>query len=131
MVANIKSPPIYRVSIYQLVTTFFLAGLLLIGPKTYALSALLGGLVCVMPSAYFARFAFKYSGAKSALRIAHSMYLGEAGKFVLTIVLFAVIFLLKVKNYLNVNIAVLFLSYILIVIIGLVSAHVILTRKNY
>jgi ATP synthase protein I len=91
---------------------------------------MLGGLVCVVPSAYFTRFAFKYSGAKSALKITHSMYLGEAGKFVLTVFLFAVIFLLKVKNILNVDIAVLFVSYILIVIIGLVSAHIILARKN-
>jgi len=57
-----------------------------------AYSVLLGGLISILPNMYFARWAFRYSGARAASEVARSFYRGEAGKFVLTVVMFAVTF---------------------------------------
>jgi ATP synthase protein I len=51
-----------------------------------------GGLIAIVPQAYFARLAFRWRGAKSARAIARSSYAGEIGKYVLSIAGFAVVF---------------------------------------
>lgn len=61
------------------------------GPVT-AYSALLGGLVCLLPNCYFAYRAFKFQGARAARHIIRSFYAGEAGKLMLTAVLFGLVF---------------------------------------
>lgn len=55
-------------------------------------SALLGGLIAWLPNLYFAHKAFRYSGARAAKEIVRSFYAGEAGKLILTFVLFALTF---------------------------------------
>ena len=60
---------------------------------TLAYSILLGGLICLAPNIYFTRWAFRYSGAQAASEVARSFYRGEAGKFVLTVCLFAGVFI--------------------------------------
>lgn len=55
-------------------------------------SALLGGLIAWLPNMYFALKAFRFSGARAAREIVRSFYAGEAGKLVLTFVLFALTF---------------------------------------
>lgn len=57
-----------------------------------AYSAGLGGLICIVPNIYFAMKLFKHQGARSAKRIVQSFYKGEALKLLITIVLFAVVF---------------------------------------
>lgn len=57
-----------------------------------ALSALLGGLVCLLPNTYFAWRAFRYQGARLANDIVKSFYRAEAGKFGLTAALFTLVF---------------------------------------
>ena len=64
---------------------------LLWGPVT-AYSALLGGLVCLLPNCYFAYRAFRFRGARAARHIVRSFYAGEAGKLVITALLFALVF---------------------------------------
>lgn len=59
---------------------------------TLAYSVLLGGLISILPNIYFARWAFRFSGAQAAAEVARSFYRGEAGKFVLTVCLFAGVF---------------------------------------
>lgn len=108
----------------QMTVLLVLALMLSFKSVVLAYSALLGGLICIAPSAYFARFAFKYSGAKATVKVAQSFYLGEAGKFVLTAVLFAIVFI--VVDPLNAGI--LFITYTVIVLVGLVSAHVVIGR---
>ena len=58
-----------------------------------AASALLGGVVGIIPNAYFALQLFKHQGARSAKRIVNSFYKGEAKKIALAIVLFTLVFL--------------------------------------
>ena len=54
--------------------------------------ALLGGMIAWLPNLYFAHKAFRYSGARAAREIVRSFYAGEAGKLILTFVLFALTF---------------------------------------
>ncbi|AVO53157.1 F0F1 ATP synthase subunit I [Ectopseudomonas mendocina] len=55
-------------------------------------SALIGGLIAWLPNLYFAHKAFRFSGARAAREIVRSFYAGEAGKLILTFVLFALTF---------------------------------------
>ncbi|HKS15147.1 MAG TPA: F0F1 ATP synthase subunit I [Pseudomonas sp.] len=55
-------------------------------------SGLCGGLIAWLPNVYFAWKAFRFSGARAAQAIVRSFYAGEAGKLILTAVLFALTF---------------------------------------
>lgn len=55
-------------------------------------SALIGGVIAWLPNLYFAHKAFRFSGARAAREIVRSFYAGEAGKLILTFVLFALAF---------------------------------------
>jgi len=81
---------------------------------TVAYSALLGGLISVGPSYYFARQAFRFRGARFARHITRAFYVGAAGKFMLTAIAFALAFAM-VKPL---NIAVLLLAYL-----GMTASH--------
>lgn len=64
-----------------------------LGGRNAGLSAGLGAGIAVVTQAYFVFFAFRYAGAHSAQQIVKSFYRGEAGKFVLTALLFAAVFI--------------------------------------
>ncbi|GGJ94867.1 F0F1 ATP synthase subunit I [Pseudomonas matsuisoli] len=55
-------------------------------------SALLGLMIAWLPNVYFACKAFRFGGAQAAQAIVRSFYAGEAGKLILTAVLFALTF---------------------------------------
>ncbi|OUS40773.1 hypothetical protein A9R00_04320 [Oleispira antarctica] len=55
-------------------------------------SALLGGLTSAIPNSYLIWRSFRYRGARSVGQVVQSFYQGESGKFILTVVCFAVIF---------------------------------------
>ncbi len=55
-------------------------------------SGALGGLIAWLPNIYFAHKAFRFTGARAAQAIVRSFYAGEAGKLILTAVLFALTF---------------------------------------
>ncbi|KTD00504.1 F0F1 ATP synthase subunit I [Fluoribacter gormanii] len=86
---------IVRLWLVQLSATLIIAALCaLVYGTNAASSALLGGLVCIVPNAYFASKLFKYQGARSAKQIVNSFYKGEALKIVISIFLFTAVFLL-------------------------------------
>lgn len=58
-----------------------------------AKSALLAGMVSIIPNTLFARKLFYYRGAQSAKQIVNSFYVGEAIKLLSAMVLFAVVFI--------------------------------------
>jgi len=89
-----KRSPVYRVIWLQLAATFIVAVISLTVGKVHAYSALLGGLICALPTWYFARKTFAHSGARAARQIVNAFYRGEAIKLVLTAVLFALVYLL-------------------------------------
>ena len=82
-----------RLLLCQLGWTLLISTLaLLFVSRTAAISAGLGGLVSVVPNAYFARQLFQYQGARQARQIVNRFYKGEAIKLLLTVVLFAMVF---------------------------------------
>ena len=58
----------------------------------HAKSALVGGLVAVVPNIVFALKAFKYAGAQSSKKVVESFFSGVKLKMVLTALLFALAF---------------------------------------
>lgn len=92
--AHLQGPPIFRVVIVQLLVSLGLFPVLQFVGMTVAKSALLGGLCCAIPNAYFVRQAFRYRGARAAKQIAQSFYKGEAGKLLLTLIAFTLAFTL-------------------------------------
>lgn len=85
---------IVRLWLVQLCTTLVFAVLCAVVSGTNAaISALLGGVVCVIPNIYFARKLFKYQGARSAKQIVNSFYKGEAAKILLSVFLFTAVFM--------------------------------------
>ena len=82
-------------SVLTLVLAVFYA---LVYSKIAALSALIGGITCILPNVVFAVVAFKYQGARSAKKIVQSFYTGEALKLFIAVILFAMVFsLLKIE----------------------------------
>ncbi|KTD17945.1 ATP synthase subunit I [Legionella jordanis] len=67
--------------------------LLLFFGKKEAISAFLGGVVFIIPSALFAGTLFRYQGARAARKIVKSFYVGEALKLLSTIALFTLVFM--------------------------------------
>ncbi len=97
-----------KLLLIQLCVTMLIAILaLIIGARTDAVSAITGGIVCVIPNAYFVRTLFKHHGARSARQIVNGFYKGEAMKLILSIALFALVF-----KFLNINPLVFFVAYI-------------------
>lgn len=85
--------PVFPVLAAQMVVLLLAAVVLYVALGTVAgYSALAGGMIAWLPNLYFAHKAFRYSGARSAQLIVRSFYAGEAGKLILTAVLFALLF---------------------------------------
>lgn len=77
-------------------------------------SVCIGALINIVPSAYFTYYAFRYAGAQSAALVARSFYRGEAVKFILTVMMFAGVFI-WIKPL---NVMALFIAYIATVIVS-------------
>lgn len=90
--AEIARPPIHRITLAQFAVLVPTCLLLLAVDKVCAYSVLSGGLIAIVPQAYFATLAFRWRGARSAQAIARSSYAGEVGKFLLSVAGFAMVF---------------------------------------
>ena len=113
---TIPKPPLTRVAIYQLAALLPASGLLLLMDTVLAYSVLVGGLTQIVPQAWFARQAYKYSGAQQASLVVRAMYRGETGKVVLAATLMAVLFTLH-KQW---NFFALFIAYIAMIPLQLI-----------
>lgn len=80
-----------------------------------AWSALFGGFAYIIPNAWFIRSAYRGDGLSTPQTILSRFYLGEAGKLVLTGVVFA-LFFLTVKEL---HVGALFLGYIVMIVVNL------------
>ncbi len=90
--AEILRPPVYRITLAQLVILVVLCLFLLASDKVRAYSVFSGGLIAILPQAYFAALTFRWRGARSARAIARSSYAGQVGKFLLSVAGFAAVF---------------------------------------
>ncbi|WP_423063269.1 ATP synthase subunit I [Candidiatus Paracoxiella cheracis] len=77
----------YRLVGLQAVVVLVIAACWLLGGMPEALSALLGGAACVIPSLYFARRLFATTSAREAKKIIRAFYLGELVKLALSVVM--------------------------------------------
>nr|WP_255666567.1 MULTISPECIES: F0F1 ATP synthase subunit I [unclassified Legionella] len=107
------------------VTLVFAALCALVYNANAASSALLGGMVCIVPNAYFASKLFKYQGARSAKKIVNSFYKGEALKIVISIFLFTAVFLLF-----KITPLAFFGSYIMILMTHWFAPLIIVNKQN-
>lgn len=105
--------PLHRHPVFPLLLTqtgmVVLAGLLgwLWKGPVAGYSALLGGMIGLLPNLYFTYKAFRYFGARSAKAIVQSLWSGEMGKLILTAALFALVF----AGVERLNVAALFAGY--------------------
>ncbi len=76
----------------QLAATLVVSGLLYLGSPEKGISLFTGGAICIIGQAYFALRVFRFAGARMADKVVSSFYAGEAGKFVLVVVMFALVF---------------------------------------
>ena len=113
---TIPKPPLTRVAIYRLAALLPASGFLLLVDTVLAFSVLVGGLAQIVPQAWFARQAYKYSGAQQASLVVRAMYRGETGKVVLAATLMAVLFTLH-KQW---NFFALFMAYIAMIPLQLI-----------
>lgn len=91
-VAEGKRSTVSKIISYQiLIILMMTTGFALMGGKSYALSAFLGGAAAFIPNLYFAMKVYKSSG-QEARKIVNSFYAGESGKLLLTAALFIMIF---------------------------------------
>ena len=91
--ASLPRPPAHRITVAQVAILVLLgAGLYYLGRPVVAESLFLGGLIAVLPQAYFTWRVFRHAGAQAASRIAQASYVGEIGKFFLAVAGFALVF---------------------------------------
>ncbi len=62
--------------------------------KEAFISSILAGVVFLLPNVYFAYKFFRHRGALMAKKIINAFYMGEAVKFILTVILFSLVFAL-------------------------------------
>ncbi|WP_419812401.1 ATP synthase subunit I [Bacterioplanoides sp.] len=110
---------VYKLIVVQFGLTLLATAIAWIHSDVAAKSALLGGLTCAIPSAYFVWRAFRYSGARMADKVVQSLYQGEAWKFMLTALSFAVIFV-RVEPL---NVPALFIAFMTVQLGHLASAR--------
>jgi ATP synthase protein I len=82
-----------KVLYYQSLIAIVLASILfLLLGKYSGISALYGGLICVIPGMAFAFLAFRYAGASQNKLVVQSFNKGSKLKFIITIVLFVMVY---------------------------------------
>ncbi|MGF1742652.1 F0F1 ATP synthase subunit I [Vibrio profundum] len=104
---------------------FVAAGTAIAVNAEWGLSALVGGGIFVIANTVFAIFAFMFSGARAAKRVAASFYTGETLKILITVVLFYVAYM-----YMKVDLLPLKLTYLLALGINLCAPVLFVNKKK-
>lgn len=114
-----------RILLTQLVVAILLAMIVLVPcGATSAISAIAGGLVCVIPNALFIKQLFWHNGARAAKQIVNNFYKGEALKLVLSMALFTMIF-----KFITINPLVFFVAYIAVQMVFWFAPLIIVNKK--
>ena len=89
-----------RILLYQMGITAVVTLLFIVDSGNAAMSALVGGLISIIPNSLFVLMTHRHGGAQSARNIMSSFYLGEVVKILLTATMFAIaIILLPIKIF--------------------------------
>lgn len=121
---EILRPPVYRITLAQFATLVLLCLVLLASDKVSAYSVFSGGMIAILPQAYFAALAFRWRGARSARAIARSSYVGQVGKFLLSVAGFAAVFVALRP----INAPAVFAGYLLMLVIQITGSWLLLRR---
>tara|TARA_R110001592_G_scaffold363043_1_gene679605 strand:+ start:94663 stop:95040 length:378 start_codon:yes stop_codon:yes gene_type:complete len=122
--AEILRPPVHRITLAQLAILSLLCLILLSSDKVRAYSVFSGGLIAILPQAYFAALAFRWRGARSAAAIARSSYVGQVGKFLLSVAGFAAVFIALRP----IDAPAVFAGYLLMLMIQITGSWILLRR---
>jgi ATP synthase protein I len=122
--AEILRPPVHRITLAQLAILVLLCLSLLAADKVCAYSVFSGGLIAILPQAYFAALAFRWRGARSARAIARSSYAGQVGKFLLSVAGFAAVFVALRP----IDAPAVFAGYLLMLVIQIIGSWLLLRR---
>lgn len=90
--ASIARPPAHRITLAQCVLLLLSWASLTIWDDQAAASVVYGGLIAVIPNAWFALGMFRWRGASVARQAVKAGYAAEIGKFLLTAAGFALVF---------------------------------------
>jgi ATP synthase protein I len=90
---SIAKPGILRWQCIELAVLVLTTALIAVMDSELARAIAVGGLIALIPQMYFAFHAFRFRGARAMRQVTHSFYRGEAGKFLLTCGLFAIVFM--------------------------------------
>jgi len=123
--AEIARPPVYRITLAQLALLVPLCIFLALFDRVCAYSVAAGGLVAVLPQAWFAHMAFRRRGARSAQAIARAGYAGEVGKFMLSVAGFAIVF----STVRPIHGAAVFAGYIAMLVLQITGSWLLLRRQ--
>ena len=124
--AEIACPPVHRITLVQLASIGLLSLLFLAFDRVLAYSVLSGGLIAIVPQAYFAALAFRWRGARSAKAIARAGYAGELGKFLLSIAGFALVFAVLRP----IDGGAVFVGYLAMLLVQITGSWLLLTRDQ-
>ena len=124
--AEIARPPVHRITLAQLALLVSLCLFFLAFDKVCAYSVLSGGLIAIVPQAYFATLAFRWRGARSARAIARSSYAGQTGKFLLSVAGFAAVF----AGLRPIDPLAVFAGYLAMVATQIIGSWLLLTRDQ-
>ena len=123
---SIAKPAVHKVAIIQLGLLLAVTTAVVTFSGYLAGSILAGGLLHLVPHAWFAHVAYRYTGAKQVQSVLRGFYWGQVGKLVLTAALVVVV----VKQPYSVNFLVVFITFIVMVPIHLALVAKFLSREQ-
>lgn len=124
--AEIARPPVHLITLVQLALLVPISLGLLAFDEVVAYSVASGGLIAIVPQAYFAVLAFRWRGAQSASAIARSSYAGVLGKFLLSIAGFALVFAVVRP----IDGPAVFMGYLIMLVTQITGSWMLLTRSH-
>ena len=114
-----------RLFAMQVSITWVLAGMFgIFGGVVWALSAMLGGIICALPNACFAQVVFSEARVSASQQIMRRFYRGEALKITLSMILFAATF-----YYVKIIPAVFFIAYLVVQLTHWASPWIFVKKK--
>jgi ATP synthase protein I len=117
----------YTTIMVQIAITFVAAALFWINAGEVAgYSSLLGGIASFVPSAAFARCAYRYSAANSPDKVVKWFMVGEAGKVILTVL----IFISCITQIKPLSMPIMFATFLLVLVANMVGSGILQARYN-
>jgi ATP synthase protein I len=121
--AKLKILSVKQLIVIQTVFIFIVTMILCLVSFNIGLAFLYGAAIFTIPNTYFTWQSFRFSGAARTKLVAQSLYKGQVAKFILTMIMFAILFT-------GVNPAFPWLVFVSYSINGLVHFIVIATLLN-